>query len=305
MAQRSVQTPRPLREREGAAQRRKDEGATTQQTRPTDDQPQTSALQAHHLTIQAGDTLAVQNVTATFERGQFSAIIGPNGAGKSTLMRALAGLTPIQSGEVRYAGRSLSGYSRRQRAGLLAYLAQTEALPSETQVRDVVALGRGAGEWLWGLFASNPLSLGGLSAADEGKIDCAMLRTDTARFAERRIHELSGGEQQRVSLARALAADPQFLLLDEPTNHLDLAYALSLLDILRQEVRAGLGVVAVLHDLNLAARADHLVLLNEGQLVAQGDAETVLTPEYLGAVYGVQVAVLRHAGRLVVVPEGG
>ena len=262
-------------------------------------------LEALNLSVKAGDLLAVQHLSAAFERGRFSAIIGPNGAGKSTLMRALAGLTPIQGGEVRYGGRSLSSYSRRERAGLLAYLAQTESLPSETNVRDVVALGRGAGEWLWGLFASNPLSLGGFSAEDEGKIDCALLRTDTARFAERRVADLSGGEQQRVSLARALAADPQFLLLDEPTNHLDFAYALSLLDILRQEVRNGLGVVAVLHDLNLAARADHLVLLSEGRVVAQGRPETVLTPEHLGAVYGIQVAVFKHAGRLVVVPEAG
>ncbi|WP_420596271.1 ABC transporter ATP-binding protein [Deinococcus sp.] len=261
-------------------------------------------LEAVNLSVKAGELLAVQRVSAAFKRGQFSAIIGPNGAGKSTLMRALAGLTPIQGGEVRYGGRSLAAFSRRERAGLLAYLAQTETLPPEAQVRDVVALGRGAGEWLWGLFASNPLSLGGLSAEDEGKIDCALRRTDTARFAERRVSELSGGEQQRVSLARALAADPQFLLLDEPTNHLDLAYALNLMDILRQEVRAGLGVVAVLHDLNLAARADHLVLLNEGRVVAQGSPEDVLTPQHLQAVYGVAVAVIRHAGRLVIVPEG-
>ena len=187
-------------------------------------------LEALNLSVKVGDALAVQNVSATFERGQFSAIIGPNGAGKSTLMRALAGLIPVQSGEVRAQGRSLSTHSRRERARTLAYLAQTEALPPDTKVRDVVALGRGAGEWLWGLFPGHLLSFGGLSLEDEGAISCAMQRTDTARFAERSVAELSGGEQQRVSLARALAAGPQFLLLDEPTNHLDLAYALNLID---------------------------------------------------------------------------
>lgn len=261
-------------------------------------------LEAWEVSVRAGDLLAVRQVSAAFERGRFSAIIGPNGAGKSTLMRALAGLTPVQGGEIRYQGRALPAYSRRERARSLAYLAQTEALPLETNVRDVVSLGRGAGEWLWGLFPHNPLSLGRLSSDDERAIDYAMQRTDTARFAERFIAELSGGEQQRVSLARALAADPQFLLLDEPTNHLDLAYALNLISTLRQEAERGLGVVVVLHDLNLAARADHLLLLHQGRVVAQGNAESVLTPQHLQAVYGVRVDVIRQAGKLVVVPQG-
>ncbi len=261
-------------------------------------------LEASNVSVDVGEALAVQQVSAAFERGQFSAIIGPNGAGKSTLMRALAGLTPVAGGEVRFQGRPLSAHSRRERARTLAYLAQTEALPPDTKVRDVVALGRGTGEWLWGLFPGNPLSLGSLNPEDEGAIACAMQRTDTARFAERAVAELSGGEQQRVSLARALAAEPQFLLLDEPTNHLDLAYALNLITTLREEAHNGLGVVAVLHDLNLAARADFLLLLSGGRVVAQGRAEEVLTPQHLETVYGVRVDVIRHGGRLVVVPEG-
>ncbi len=261
-------------------------------------------LEALEVSVRVGDVRAVKQVSAAFERGQFSAIIGPNGAGKSTLMRALAGLLPVQAGEIRWQGRALATHSRRERARLLAYLAQTEALPGDSSVRDVVSLGRGAGEWLWGLFPGNPLSFGGLSLEDEGAISCAMQRTDTARFAERLVAELSGGEQQRVSLARALAAEPEFLLLDEPTNHLDLAYALGLIETLRQEAGHGLGVVAVLHDLNLAARADHLLLLGEGQVVAQGRADEVLTLQHLQAVYGVRVDVLRHGGKLVVVPEG-
>ncbi|MGY2897191.1 iron complex transport system ATP-binding protein [Deinococcus sp. UYEF24] len=261
--------------------------------------PEASTLAAENLSVRAGRMLAVRGVTAEFRRGQLTAIIGPNGAGKSTLLRALMGLDAPAIGAVMLAGRPLSAWSRRERASRLAYLAQGEALPLGTRVREVVALGRGAGEWRWGLLPPLALEGGGEAQA----VEDSMRRVGVLAFAERRVEDLSGGERQRVSLARALAADPQFLLLDEPTNHLDLAYALSLMDTLRQEARSGLGVVTVLHDLNLAARADGVLLLDQGQVVAQGSPEAVLTPEHLQAVYGVKVAVLRHGDQLVVVPE--
>ncbi|ULH14759.1 ABC transporter ATP-binding protein [Deinococcus sp. KNUC1210] len=247
--------------------------------------------------MKAGSLLAVQNVRAEFPAGQLSAIIGPNGAGKSTLMRALLGLDAPASGEVRLDGRPLAAWTRRERANKLAYLAQGEALPEGARVRDVVALGRGAGGWMWGL-----LPLGGWTQADEDAVTQALRRTDTEQFAERPVQSLSGGERQRVSLARALAADPQFLLLDEPTNHLDLGYAADLLSALNTEAAGGMGVVAVLHDLTLAAQADRLLLLHAGRVLAQGTPEEVLTPANLHAAYGLQAEVLRHNGRLIVVP---
>ena len=260
--------------------------------------PEARTLAADNLSVRAGTLMAVQGVTAEFRRSQLTAIIGPNGAGKSTLLRALMGLDAPAGGAVVLAGRPLHAWSRHERASRMAYLAQGEALPPMSRVRDVVALGRGAGEWRWGLLP--PLAL----QQDEAKaVEQAMRRVGVLPFAGRRVGELSGGEQQRVSLARALAADPEFLLLDEPTNHLDLAYALNLIDTLRQETRSGLGAVAVMHDLNLAARADAVLLLHQGRVVAQGSAEAVLTPEHLQAVYGVKVAVLRHGDQLVVVPE--
>ncbi|MFC4452393.1 ABC transporter ATP-binding protein [Deinococcus sonorensis] len=256
-----------------------------------------SVLEARALHVRAGSWPAVRGVDARFEAGQLTAIIGPNGAGKSTLMRALLGLELTERGEVWLDGRPLARTPRRERARQLAYLAQGEPLPEQARVRDVVALGRGAGGWLWGLV---PLAAD--TPQDEQAVLEALRRTDTLQFAEREVRQLSGGERQRVALARALCAEPRLLLLDEPTNHLDLSYGLELLHTLRQEVERGLGVVAVLHDLSLAARADRLYLLHHGEVLASGPPEQVLTPEHLHAAYGVQVEVLQHRGRLVVLP---
>ena len=256
------------------------------------------ALEARGLEVRAGTSLALRGVSARFESGRLSAVIGPNGAGKSTLLRALLGLSRPASGEVRLLGRPLEGYRRAEHSRALAYLAQGESLPGNARVRDVVALGRGAGEWRWGLIPSRPWD-----GEDEAAVQGALERTDTARFAQRRLNELSGGEAQRVALARALAAQPRFLLLDEPTNHLDLAYSLGLLSLLRAQAAQGLGVVAVLHDLNLAAQADWLLLLCGGEALVSGPPEEVLTPEHLHAAYGVEVRVLRSEGRLVVLPQ--
>ena len=256
-----------------------------------------ATLEARGVRVRAGQTLAVQGVDAVFRAGEFAAIIGPNGAGKSTLLRALLGLSGLEAGEVRLSGRPLHAWNRAERSRRLAYLAQSEPLPPETRVRDVVTLGRGAGEWRWGLFPTRPWS-----EADEAAVNRALDRTDTRRFEHRRVTELSGGEQQRVALARALAAGPELLLLDEPTNHLDLAYTLDLMRSLRREVEAGLGVVAVLHDLNLAARADRLLLLSRGEVLAAGTPAEVLTPEHVAAAYGVQVDISEQGGRRLVIP---
>lgn len=257
-----------------------------------------TGLSATDLHVQAGTFPAVQGVSMQFQQEQFSVIIGPNGAGKSTLLRALLGLNQPTQGQVCLDDRPLTQWSRSERSQKLAYLAQGEHLPPETNVRNVVALGRGTGGWKWGLIPTQPWT-----ETDEQAVNDALDRTDTRRFEHRKIIELSGGEQQRVALARALVAGPDFLLLDEPTNHLDLTYTLEILRYIRCEVAGGLGVIAVLHDLNLAAKAEQLYLLHQGKVYAGGRPEEVLTPNNIQQVYKVKVEVIKQNERLLVIPE--
>jgi iron complex transport system ATP-binding protein len=257
-----------------------------------------ATLEARDLSVAYGARAALRGVNARFSAGELTAVIGPNGAGKSTLLRGLLGLLPVSGGEVRLAGRPLSAWRRAERARQLSYLAQGEPLPEDATVRDVVRLGRGAGDWLWGL-----LPLRADTEEDEAAVHTAMERTDTLRLADRKVADCSGGERQRVALARALAAQPRLLLLDEPTNNLDLSHGLDLLRYLRCEVAGGLGAVVVLHDLTLAALADRVLLLHDGRVTAFGTPAEVLTPSLIERVYGVRVTVHTLNGRLLVVPE--
>ena len=218
------------------------------------------------------------------EPGQLVAILGPNGAGKTTLLRLLAGfLRPTQGRVTRPSG-----------LGRVAYLSQSEPLPEDFRVLELIGLGRLPHQ---GLFRSE-------TPRDRDAVKRALERTDTLRFEGRTVGSLSGGERQRVALARALAQEPQFLLLDEPTNHLDLSHQQDLLSLLETETAQGLGVVMVLHDLNLSARAERVVLLERGKIVQDGSPRAVLTPQVLENVYGVALERLESSsGQVVLIPR--
>ena len=208
------------------------------------------------------------------------------GAGKTTLLRLLAGFLKPNPGKV----------LRPSGAASVAYLSQSEPLPEEFSVLELVSLGRLPHQGLW----MSP------SRADLLGVKIALERTDTLHFTERKVGSLSGGERQRVSLARALAQEPQFLLLDEPTNHLDLSHQQDLLTLLEREAGRGLGVVMVLHDLNLSSRAKRILLLERGKLVHDGPPLEVLTPEILEPVYGLRLErLMSSSGQVVLVPRVG
>jgi iron complex transport system ATP-binding protein len=218
--------------------------------------------------------------------GEVLGLIGPNGAGKSTLLRVLGGLAAPSLGEVATPAGSLARLAARDRARHVAFLPQDTRIDAELTVLAVVELGRYAHRRRLDRMR------GELRADDRAAVEDALARVGAREFADRPITELSGGQRQLVLIAKQLAPRPRVLLLDEPVSALDLAYQLQVVDLLRDLARDGCAVVAVLHDLNLAARAcDRLALLAGGELRAEGPPERVLTPGALEAAYRVHSAV--------------
>jgi iron complex transport system ATP-binding protein len=230
-------------------------------------------------------------------------LIGPNGAGKSSLLKLLVKLLIPTDGTIFLEGKDLSGWGHRALARRVAYLSQTPSLETSFSCREVVLMGRYAH---LGRFERE-------SADDYEIAREAMRRTATTALADRPVTELSGGELQRVLLARTLAQEATYLLLDEPTANLDLQHQLGLIDLVASLVEKGTSVVMALHDLSLAARYCHrLILLHQGAVVADGMPRAVLTKANLRAVYGIEAEVTLHptlhypvVTALSVAPAGG
>ena len=245
------------------------------------------SLLVSRLSVLKSDKAILSDVSFTAPAGRVTGLIGPNGAGKSTLLAAILGLVPA-GGPAHFDGRNLPTMPRRDRARMVAFVEQSASTDERLTVRDVVALGRIPHEPAW---QSAP------SPEDAAIVDHALAETGMTAFATRRFDTLSGGEQQRVHLARALAQQPRLLLLDEPTSHLDIRGQLELLTLLRRKAAEGVTVLLALHDLNLAARfCDQLVVLSDGRLAAEGTPHVVLTPDLLSSVYGVSARLVPDPG---------
>ncbi|HLK46285.1 MAG TPA: ABC transporter ATP-binding protein [Acidimicrobiales bacterium] len=216
------------------------------------------------------------SVSLSVRAGELLAVLGPNGAGKSTLLRVIAGLLAPTEGTIRLFGAPIGGLSRREVARQVAVVAQSEEVAFGYTVTDVVTMGRAAHQDAWMRSKAEDLAI----------VLRAMQRCDVRELAERPVADLSGGEQKRVALARALAQAPRLLLLDEPTAFLDVRHQVALFDLLDEEVRAGLACVVVMHDLNLAAQyASRVALMKAGRLVAAGKVEEVMTYNGLREVF--------------------
>lgn len=216
--------------------------------------------------------------------GELTCILGPNGCGKTTLLRCLLGQLVPNGGEILLDGRAVAGYSPGALACLMAYVPQFPRSSFAFTVSQLVLMGR---------FAR----MGILGIATRGDLDIAreaMKMTDTDQFADRTLDELSGGEAQRVMIARALAQQPSVMLLDEPTSHLDIRNQLAIYRMMRRLAHDWqMAVVCVSHDVNLAARfADRLVLMRDGAVVADGDSGQVIRRRVLREVYDVEVDLI-------------
>ncbi len=256
-------------------------------------------LKVEKLSVSYGQRRVLHDVSLEVNSGEMVALIGPNGAGKSTLVRAVSGVIPAQSGKIFADDRDLAALPPMQRARYLAVVPQAVSLPPAFTAWETVLMGR------------TPYLnfLGQTSTKDEEIVHLALQKVDALDLAERRVGELSGGEQQRVLLARSLAQSTPILLLDEPTAHLDLHYQVGLLELVSELARKDhLAVLLALHDLNLAARyADSLVLLVEGKIKAAGAPRQVLTSELISQAYHLPVQVVPHpfADAPLVLPASG
>ncbi|WP_103027301.1 ABC transporter ATP-binding protein [Salinibacter altiplanensis] len=241
-------------------------------------------LSVDRLSVTLDGHTILRDVSFEVAAGQWVGVLGPNGAGKTTLLRAIGGHIPF-GGEIRLAGTPIETMGAQQRARAQAFVRQARSLAFDFTVEEFVLLGRAPHRgWLQPYRSS-----------DRERVREALARVDLSGFAGRSVLSLSGGEMQRVFLAQALVQGADLLLLDEPTAHLDVHYQFSFMEQVRAQAEAGRTVLAVGHDLELAARyADRLLLIADGKLRAQGPPASVLTPDRIASVFGMRVALDHH-----------
>ncbi|MDX2343275.1 MAG: heme ABC transporter ATP-binding protein [Acidimicrobiia bacterium] len=239
------------------------------------------------LTVSRNGRLLLDAVALTASSGEITGIVGPNGAGKSTLLRVLAGDVVGDSGGATLLDVDVAAATLQQLARLRAYVGPQQATDIVFRVEEVVAMGQHP-------FRSDGVDRG----STDGVIAAAMSRVDVGHLAERALRTLSSGEQQRVALARAIAQQSPVILLDEPTSALDVGHQEMVMKVLRQLAGEGVAVIAVLHDLNLAAvYADRVVLLDAGRARAVGAPREVFTAGQLSAAYRESMKVIDHPFR--------
>ncbi|MGW0043046.1 ABC transporter ATP-binding protein [Rhodococcus sp. NPDC003348] len=247
------------------------------------------------LRVDLGRTTVLDGVDLTVAQGEWVAIVGPNGAGKTTLLHALAGLVPA-TGEARVDGHDPARTPRRVMSRTVALMPQRPVVPEGVSVHELITLGR----------TPHLSRFGTETPHDREIVDDLLHRLELRALASRAVTALSGGELQRVVLARALAQQPRVLLLDEPTSALDIGHQQQVLDLVQAlRLADGLTVVAAMHDLTLAGQyGRRVVMLADGGVVADGTPAEVLTAERIGAVYDARVEVLDRPGGPVVLPVG-
>ena len=245
-------------------------------------------LEIIKCSIQFDEAQILKQVSLAVNAGEIYGIIGPNGSGKTTLLRAISGILKPKQGSICVNGKELQTLSVQERARWIASVPQAKSLPANFTAQEVVEFGRTPYlQWT-----------GYPSQQDKQMVEEAMQATNTLHLSKRRVNELSGGEQQRLLLARAIAQATPILLLDEPITYLDLKHQITILQQIAQLVQdRKLAVLITLHDLNWAAQFCHKIgILSDGNLIAQGKPEEVLDESTLSQVYQTDVKIMPYPG---------
>ncbi|MFC1997790.1 ABC transporter ATP-binding protein [Chloroflexota bacterium] len=255
-------------------------------------------LKIKSISVAYGSQIVLKEISLDVAPGEILALIGPNGAGKTTLVRAVSGTVSLASGQVSGGGQDLSRLTTAQRARILAVVPQARQLGGAYTVEQAVMMGRTA-YMSW---------LGRESEADQAAVHLALQQAHLEDFAQRSIAQLSGGEQQRVLLARALAQSTPVLLLDEPTNHLDLQHQTNLLSLVKKLTQEKqLAVMMAMHDLNLVSFfADKVALIVDGRLICYGSPQDVIRADNISKAYQTPIEIVSHpvTGAPIIFPQG-
>jgi iron complex transport system ATP-binding protein len=253
-------------------------------------------LKTESVKVAYGAKTVLWDISLEIHPGEILALIGPNGAGKTTLIRAASGTISLSAGRVSVDGKNISSLKVTERAQLLAVVPQARQLGGAYSVEQAVMMGRTA-HMGW---------LGRESDSDKAAVSLALRQTNLEDFSQRSIAQLSGGEQQRVLLARALAQSTPVLLLDEPTNHLDLQHQTNLLSLVRRLTQEkNLAVMMAMHDLNLVSFfADKVALLVNGRLICSGKPRDVIKTDHISEAYQTSVEIVYHplTGAPIILP---
>ena len=239
--------------------------------------------EAENIHLSYGAKEILKGVSINSQNREFVGLIGPNGSGKSTLLKCIYRILKPNAGQIFLDGTELSSMSVKASAKKVAVVAQHNYYNFEFSVREVVLMGR----------APHKRALECDNANDHAIVEKALQTVGMSEFADRSFSTLSGGEQQRVILARALAQQTPCLILDEPTNHLDITHQLELMHIVKE---LDVTVISAIHDLNIAAMfCDRIYAIQDGKIVGQGSPEKLLTPEFIRNVYHVEAEIVRDA----------
>lgn len=243
-------------------------------------------IQVEKLTFTYGNDFVLKGVSFAVSSGEFFGIAGPNGSGKTTLLKLMDGLLRAFSGRIIYDRKNLREVSRREIAKFIAYVSQEHELPFAFTVEETVLMGRYPHLGILGIEGEK----------DYKVVESAMKTAGVYSLKNRLVTELSGGEKQRVIIARALAQEPRVMLLDEPTAHLDLSSGVEIMELLKWLQKSkGLTIIIASHDLNLMARyADRITFLLNGEKLVEGKPEDVLSEELLKRVYGEKFHLIRE-----------